>query len=1521
MELTDTTQLLALIATRYVLQDACAGSFANVDLNRASVILGATSAQELLISMGARIQRPIWRKALEKLGLAEQHIEMVCQAIADQYVPWRENTFPGLLGNVISGRIANRFNFGGTNCITDAACASSFSALSMGVNELLLNQADLVISGGADTLNDIFMYMCFGKTTALSFSGNCRPFDEQSDGTLLGEGICLFALKRLQDAEANGDPIYAVIKGIGKSSDGKAKSIYAPLARGREVALNRAYQDAGYLPDSVELVEAHGTGTKAGDVEEFTALSKVFSKETPKKQWCALGSIKSQIGHTKAAAGAMGLFKIAMALRHKIYPPTINVTQPNNALNFEQSPFYLNSKSRPWIKATEQGPRRASVSSFGFGGTNFHITVEEYCNPKHVHGRLRNLLQELVLISGANKQTILDQLNLWQKDSTLTLAQLAKTSQIHFNPDEPCRASFIASANSNLAEQINKAIQCLNHPESNELTKELNLLYSETKVSGKTALLFSGQNGQRLYMGDQLAMYFDAARSVWDEVAGLEFNDSLKLHEVVFPPAAFTSQKQEEQEQRLRQIPWAQASLAAHAVSQLRVLQTLGLKTDSMVGQGVGELIALAATGQMDLATLVQTCWNNTAIKEPLASALDQINTLYKEGVRVFIELSPKKVLQKELFATLNDQSICTLSLGASEHYELLNFWLALATLSVKAGIKLDYAALWGDYAEYPDPATETHSANTVLITGSNYNKPYPPGEFEITAIDSGATDSTDKSLVEWAQKAEEKLQHLYEEFEEKIKAEQQALMKQLMPDAPQTHHTEPGIKKEEIDDFQPIPPPAPSGIISMNVKNPSPMPTHIKLSPDISFDLSEHIKKLVAEKTGFNKEIINLGMSLEADLGIDSIKRVEILAALRKEIPSLPVVEPTQLAGLSTLQEIVNAFKMINPESESAKQEPSPLAPAQLVEIEKQSPTPSDDLEKILKQIIAEKTGFSADIIKTEMSLEADLGVDSIKRVEILAGLRKLVPDLPTANPDKLVGLNTIGDIVSALRPTPFSTDNKDLPLKKKDWRTVLELVNAEAANKPLPKLLEGDVAIVAKPPDIAQELVELLKSKRIKARLIDTPTKICDVLIYLGGLQQFTNADEAIACNKDAFHYAKEVANYFNHHHGSMVFVQNTGGDFGRSSHNLDQAWSGGLSGLAKTLNIELPSCCCKIIDLNTNQLTAKQIAAQLCSELLNGDDELEIGLNGAQRIKLANSKKTSSTDPLTHINEHSVILVTGGARGITSECLLELSAHVAPIYVLLGRTQLAEEPPELKAMTDFNSLQQWFITQAQQQGQPLDLKLIRQKTAAVISSREVMQTMHLLRNNKCQVDYYPVDICDPTALQGIMQKVNAERGPVTGIIHAAGVLADKLVIEKNQEDFNRVFDTKVVGLKNLLNLITPESLKFIILFSSIAARYGNRGQSDYAMANEVLNRVAQVLHNRYPNQCQVKSLNWSPWDSGMVTDNLKLYFEQNGIEILPTLIGTKLFSDELLMNNSEDIEIILGPDNSLSFKANPC
>ncbi|RLC84525.1 MAG: polyketide synthase, partial [Chloroflexi bacterium] len=360
LEVTDTAQLLGLLVAHDAMEDAGYGMAREFDRDRVGVIVGIAGGLKMITPLASRLQYPVWRKVLRSTGLSEEDTEVIVEKLKLAYVPWNENSFPGVLGNVVAGRIANRLDLGGTNAVVDAACASSLAATQMAVSQLLENRCDMMITGGVDTDNSPFTFMCFSKTPAFSKRNESRPFDANADGMLVGEGIGMVVLKRLADAERDGDCIYAVIRGIGSSSDGRYKSIYAPRPEGQAQAMRRAYAEAGCAPESVGLIEAHGTATPAGDPAEFAGLRAVFHANG-RGQHIALGSVKSQIGHTKAAAGAAGLIKAMLALHHKILPPTINVEQPNPKLEIESTPFYLNTEARPWMRPADAIPRRAGV--------------------------------------------------------------------------------------------------------------------------------------------------------------------------------------------------------------------------------------------------------------------------------------------------------------------------------------------------------------------------------------------------------------------------------------------------------------------------------------------------------------------------------------------------------------------------------------------------------------------------------------------------------------------------------------------------------------------------------------------------------------------------------------------------------------------------------------------------------------------------------------------------------------------------------------------------------------------------------------------------------------------------------------------------------------------------------------------------------------------------------------------------------------------------------------------------------
>src|SRR5659263_307792 len=360
----------------------------NVDDERVSVILGNAIGGEKHYSTSMRIQFPEFARELRNAPSFQAVPENIReQIIAESHKSFTaltsgitEDTMPGELANIIAGRVANLFNFRGPNFTTDAACASGLAAINSAMFGLANHEFDVAVTGGVDRNMGIAAFVKFCKIGALSATGT-RPFDAGADGFVMGEGASIFIMRRLADAERNGDTIYAVMTGIAGSSDGKGKGITAPNPVGQRIAVQRAWVNASVDPATVGLMEAHGTSTRVGDAAELSALGEVFGKAGAEVGSIALGSVKSNIGHLKAAAGTAGLFKAVMSLHEKVLPPSLNFNVPNPNLDWASSAFKVNTELREWANPVG-GIRRAGVSAFGFGGTNFHAVLEE-----HVPGR------------------------------------------------------------------------------------------------------------------------------------------------------------------------------------------------------------------------------------------------------------------------------------------------------------------------------------------------------------------------------------------------------------------------------------------------------------------------------------------------------------------------------------------------------------------------------------------------------------------------------------------------------------------------------------------------------------------------------------------------------------------------------------------------------------------------------------------------------------------------------------------------------------------------------------------------------------------------------------------------------------------------------------------------------------------------------------------------------------------------------------------------------------------------------
>ena len=1609
---TDTNQLLALIVAQQVLEDACGGSFKDLPRDRVSVILGVTSAQELLGSMVSRLQRPVWVKALREMGLPEDKVTDACERIAAHYVEWQESSFPGILGNVVAGRIANRLDLGGTNCVTDAACASSLSALAMAMAELHMGHSDLVITGGADTMNDIFMYICFSKTPALSPTGDCRPFSDGADGTLLGEGIGMVALKRLADAERDGDRIYAVVTGLGSSSDGRTKSIYAPASAGQAKALRRAYQDAGHGPETVELVEAHGTGTKAGDVAEFEALRTVFEESGRKDRgWCALGSVKSQIGHTKAAAGAAGLFKAVMALHHRVLPSTIKVDRPDPKLNVDESPFCINTIARPWVR-DRRYPRRASVSSFGFGGSNFHVALQEYTGPGRRAWRVRPAGGEAVLLAGASAEAVATRCRELAVGAGQfeMLGFLARTTQELFDPQAPARLAVFAESSADLVAKLNKAADLLAAGKSFSVPGGID--FAIGPADGSVGFLFPGQGSQSLYMGADVAMASATALGVWDRAAELDFAPGIRLHGVVFPRPVFDEAARSEQRARLTATEWAQPALGATSLALLAILREAGVHPAAVAGHSFGELTALCAAGALTPEDLLRVArrrgelmaaaaavpgamtsvaarreevqplldeWkldlvvaNHNSPKQlvlsgtteaiaeaerrlgekamaatrlevatafhshlvspaaqplreflrgvPLAAPsipvfantsaapypsepeamrdllahqlakpvrfVEQIEAMYASGVRTFVEVGPGRVLSGLAGHILKSRPHRAIALDRKGRPGWASLQQGLTLLSV-AGVGVDYAKLWAEFAPMADPRARRRPAMTLKLNGSSYGKIYPPVQGAV-ALPKPNPPSPPAEPASVASAS-------------------------ALPSAPVAAAAsgDPAVQLAWVRAFQ--------------ESQRQTAEAHAVFQRAMA---ESHAAFLRASETS----LANLASMLGGSSVLSSVPSLgEMPAWVPGVAPSVPAtMAPAPPAIASPATPVAPALPTSAP---AAALPPSAALPRKVPVTAMPVAISLADLQALMLSVVAAKTGYPAEMVGLDMDLETDLGVDSIKRVEILSAVTEKAPGLPEVSAARMAGMRSLREMVAYLgeqagcaaaseaKPTsvPFqapaghvvveaSPAASPAPMVQPSiGRFALRAVPAPALGLATPGLVAArNLVVTDDGAGVAAALVEKLSGYGAMARLVHEIPADADAVIFLGGLRAAPCIEDVVAVNRESLRAARAVASRFAKEGGTFVTVQDTGGDFGLSG--CERAWLAGSAALARTAALEWPSAHVRAIDIGRVGRSPDEVADALCAELLSGGVEREVGLpvEGTRVVLQTVPAPLPALSPLP-LDSQSVVVVSGGARGVTAACVIELARAARCRFLLLGRTPMEDEPACCRGVVSDAELKRVLLAEAKGKGETASPAKLGSRVAAILAGREIRRTLQAIGSVGGEARYLVVDVSDASAVADAVAQARASWGSITGVIHGAGALADKLIADKTDAQFAKVFRTKVVGLRALLDATADDELAFLLLFSSVAGHSGNQGQADYAMANEVLNKVAALEQRRRGPRCLVRALGWGPWDGGMVDASIRAHFAGMGVSLIPLAEGACLMRDELCA--AGDAEVVIG------------
>lgn len=501
----------------------------------------------------------------------------------------RLGAFQTMLANekdFVTTRTSYKLNLTGPSLSVSTACSTSLVATIQAFDGLMSGQCDLALAGGISIntpQNTGYLYQEGGM---LSPDGHCRPFDAQAQGTLFNNGAAIVVLKRLEDALQDGDRIYAVIKGVGINNDGSDKvSFTAPSVNGQRAAILAAQASAGISPETITYIETHGTATPLGDPIEIEALTQAFRTQTTARQFCAIGSIKSNVGHLVAAAGVTGLIKTALALYYKQIPASLNFRSPNPEIDFVDSPFYVNTQLTDWQAGDT--PRRAGVSSFGVGGTNAHVILEEA--PQYAPVSPSRPWQLLLL--SAKTETALQQMttNLQQhlgQQPNLSLANVAYTLQLGRQAFNQRR--FI------VCRDIADAIQILDTLDVNRAASRCT-----EQRNPDVVFMFPGQGSQYVRMGQNLYEREPVFRAAVDECATLlkPFLEE-DLRQVLYPPMG----EEEAATVLLRQTLYTQPALFTIEYALAQLWRSWGIQPSALIGHSIGEFVAACLAGVFTLA-------------------------------------------------------------------------------------------------------------------------------------------------------------------------------------------------------------------------------------------------------------------------------------------------------------------------------------------------------------------------------------------------------------------------------------------------------------------------------------------------------------------------------------------------------------------------------------------------------------------------------------------------------------------------------------------------------------------------------------------------------------------------------------------------------------------------------------------------------------------------------------------------------------------------------------------------------
>ncbi len=1380
---TDIVHWLALNVALKALKDA-GYDHTSLQNYQTGVVLGNTLTGEWTRTNAMRMRWPFFRDAMMASAKAhgitgeafKNYLKTTEYTFKSVFPEVTEDTLAGALSNTIAGRICNFLDLHGGGYTIDGACSSSLLAVINAARSLKQGDLDIAFVGGIDISLDTFELIGFAKTGALTDS-DMRVYDRRASGFIPGEGCGFLLLKRLKDAVRDNDRIYAVLNGWGVSSDGKG-GLTAPSVKGQSHAIQSAYNMANYSINDLDFIEGHGTGTPLGDRIEIGGIVDALDKENNHPS-IGLTSLKTIIGHTKAAAGIGALIKAVMAVNRRILPPLAGCEIPHEMFKKEASQLY------PIIEGNSCDPKsimKAGVSAMGFGGINSHVTLSS--GPQPDESFEPELCEEKLMVTYDNcevyplsahntmdlKAKVQKLLRVVRDISRGEMLDLAVDCSRKIQHRDPIKAAVVAWKPADLANKLKLLLDAIPKLKEEEVIRNAEFSLSSHAKLGAVAFVYPGQGSQHLNMAKKLVLRHEWAQDLMQQAEDTLADENISIVQTYFinNPHRLTQYSLDHIIKQSQQTQIAQPAICTASAIWTQKLKRIGIYADTVAGHSLGEVTALWSAGKISFVELIE-----------ISSLRGQLMATEGEdsGSMAYIAADERKA--EKLINQIDDYLVIA-NLNAEDQTIISGSKsgiVKLVSLGQELGINVQEIPVSNAFhSNYMNHASKRLAAYLK-------NKKFSKGNIKF--FSSFLLRQLDE--------------HPFGEY----------LEKQMLG---RVHYKE-AIQKIS-QDHQIIIEVGPGKILTnLNQKN-----------------LTEKTLLLSVDERHGDEEFKNLILQWFVSGGKvkwNEVYQDRFVKAFEDPSDKLYIENPCE-----------KEFKSINKSLIASTEIPLELAnistvPLELEEVKSPVSHEGDALLSIVLKTVHELTGFEKDTISINMRLLDDLNMDSIKANELVSLIAMKLErageidfgNFSNASILELVEAiegcsSTILMASSSLEPSPRHPHLNSTTKRRNrtPWvRTFTEEYIAEDISIDTPiESLNLQSTLILTSNSWSQQIVDSWAQNGEGATLrsltdytVIEVAKYRDIIIFVDDLVDLDTV------STDEF-----ITNL--HKIGQFpIDSQSHGIHFIQRSEQLIQ-----LKSFVSSLHHERP-------DLRLSYLCFDQ---DLDDGFISQKLELEICQNKninlvwydshnkrlTSKLKIINKEDHEAYDP--GLGSQDVILVTGGAKGITAACTLALAKITGSKFALIGSTVLPDKP--------------------------------------CTKSQEIFATLDQFKELGIEAQYYSCDILQKDSVSEVIKRIESELGTISSYIHGAGQNKPSPLNLSSVQQAQIEFKVKILGADNFLNSIDLSKIKVFASLTSVIGVLGMPGNAWYALANQSLDRLSRKLKSQFPHIHTV-SLAYSVWD----------------------------------------------------------